>query len=149
MKGLVQNMEKTRKELVVEATLDNLSAVLGFVESAAEEAGCPPKAVRQIAVAIEELYVNVSSYAYAPDTGSCAVGIRTGRSDNAGGWIQIRIRDSGKKFNPLVQERPDITLSADERQIGGLGILMAKKLVDEMDYIFEKGENILSVEKHW
>ena len=112
-KGLVQIMEETEKELAVEATLDNLVTVLGFVESEAEKAGCPKKETKQLAVAIEELYVNVASYAYTPATGICIVKLQT--------------------------DRPG----------GGLGILMVKELVDRLEYMYENGENILSVEKHW
>ena len=148
-KGLVQIMEETEKELAVEATLDNLVTVLGFVESEAEKAGCPKKETKQLAVAIEELYVNVASYAYTPATGICIVKLQTGAGSDTGGWIRIFLKDHGKKFNPLLQEPPDITLSADDRPVGGLGILMVKELVDRLEYMYENGENILSVEKHW
>lgn len=148
MKGVIRIMKKTEKRLVVEASLDNLAAVLRFVESAAEEAGCPAKTVRHIAVAIEELYVNVASYAYAPDMGTCVIELMT-EAEAGRGCISIRLRDKGKRFNPLEQEPPDITLSADERQIGGLGILMVKELADGLAYTRENGENILSVEKRW
>lgn len=163
-KGLVQIMEETEKELEVEATLDNLATVLRFVEAEAEKAGCPKKETKQLAVAIEELYVNVASYAYTPatgtcsvklqtgvenDTGICIVKLQTGVESDTGGWIRILLKDYGKKFNPLLQEPPDITLSADDRPVGGLGILMVKELVDRLEYMHENGENILSVEKHW
>lgn len=148
-KGLVQIMGETEKELEVEATLDNLATVLRFVESEAEKAGCPKKETKQLAVAIEELYVNVASYAYTPATGICIVKLQTGAESDTGGWIRIFLKDHGKKFNPLLQEPPDITLSADDRPVGGLGILMVKELVDRLEYMYENGENILSVEKHW
>lgn len=148
-KGLVQIMEETEKELEVEATLDNLATVLRFVEAEAEKVGCPKKETKQLAVAIEELYVNVASYAYTPATGICIVKLQTGAESDTGGWIRIFLKDHGKKFNPLLQEPPDITLSADDRPVGGLGILMVKELVDRLEYMYENGENILSVEKHW
>lgn len=149
MKGLVLFMEKTEKELEVEATLDNLAKVLCFVEAEAEKAGCPEKEAKQLTVAIEELYVNVASYAYTPATGTCIVKLENGAPNNTGKRIRIWLKDHGKKFNPLLQEPPDITLSADDRPVGGLGILMVKKLVDRLEYMYENGENILSVEKHW
>ncbi len=145
---MVQIMEKTGKELVVEATLDNLDQVLGFVESEAKQAGCPEKTVGQIAVAIEELYVNIASYAYAPSTGNCSVWL-WGDVQNDSGSLRIELKDNGKKFNPLMHKPPDITLSADERPIGGLGIFMAEKLMDKLSYSYENGQNILSVEKQW
>lgn len=148
-KGLVQIMGETEKELEVEATLDNLATVLRFVEAEAEKAGCPKKETKQLAVAIEELYVNVASYAYAPAIGICIVKLQTSAESETGGWIRILLKDHGKKFNPLLQEAPDITLSADDRPVGGLGILMVKELVDRLEYMYENGENILSVEKHW
>ena len=97
----------------------------------------------------EQLYVNVASYAYTPATGICIVKLQTGAESDTGGWIRIFLKDHGKKFNPLLQEPPDITLSADDRPVGGLGILMVKELVDRLEYMYENGENILSVEKHW
>ncbi len=148
-KGLVQIMEETEKELEVDATLDNLVAVLGFVESEAEKAGCPKKETKQLAVAIEELYANVASYAYVSAAGTCIVKLQTNVESDTGGWIRILLKDHGKKFNPLLQEPPDISLSADDRPVGGLGILMVKELVDRLEYMYENGENILSVEKHW
>lgn len=148
MKGLVQIMEETKKELVVEATLDNLDKVLQFVESEAKIVGCPEKAVGQIVVSVEELYVNIASYAYAPDIGNCVIQLWS-KVQNDSGRLRIQIKDNGKKFNPLTHKPPDITLSADERQIGGLGILMAGKLMDKLVYSYENGQNILLVEKHW
>lgn len=148
-KGLVRIMEKTEKKLEIEATLDNLATVLRFVEAEAEKAGCPKKETKQLAVVIEELYVNVASYAYTPATGTCTVEIETGVPNESGGRIHVLLKDHGKKFNPLLQEPPDITLSADDRPVGGLGILMVKEIVDRLEYMYENGENILSVEKHW
>lgn len=145
---MVRIMKKAGKELVVKAAADNLNQVLGFVESEAKQAGCPEKTVGQIAIAIEELFVNIASYAYAPNTGICSICFKS-EVQNDGGRLQILIRDNGKKFNPLMHKSPDITLSADERPIGGLGILMVEKLMDKLTYSYENGQNILSVEKRW
>lgn len=145
---MVRIMEKAGKELVVKAAADNLNQVLGFVESEAGQAGCPEKTVGQIAIAIEELFVNIASYAYAPNTGICSICFKS-EVQNDGGRLQILIKDNGKKFNPLMHKPPDITLPADERPIGGLGILMAEKLMDKLTYSYENGQNILSVEKRW
>jgi anti-sigma regulatory factor (Ser/Thr protein kinase) len=90
----------------------------------------------------------VSSYAYETGKGVCTIQI-TSEQTVTGGRIRLSMRDRGKKFNPLEQTPPDITLSAEEREIGGLGILMVRGYMDRMEYQYEHGENIVSVEKDW
>ncbi len=134
------------KEITVEADKNKLSDVLSFVDEQLEEADCPMKAQMQIDVVIEEIFVNIASYAYAPGTGSASV--FTDVSGNPGS-ATIIFRDTGVPYNPLEKEDPDITLSADERQIGGLGIFMTKKLMDEVSYEYENGENVLRLVKRF
>ena len=128
--------------LTVEAKVDNLPQVLSFVDGKLEEAGCSMKAQMQIDVAVEEIFVNIANYAYAPDAGDAVIVTETGE-----GEITIEFHDKGKPFDPLAKEDPDVTLSAAERQIGGLGIFMVKKSMDEVSYRYEKGENILVIRK--
>ncbi|MBE5943993.1 MAG: ATP-binding protein [Lachnospiraceae bacterium] len=136
------------KELVVEATLDNLDKVTGFLEENLMAADCPMKTTMKILVSVEEVYVNVSSYAYGKETGKCTILLEIETNED-NGLARITIKDKGKAFNPLEQEDPDITLKADDRPIGGLGILMVKKSMDKVDYKYLCGENILVVEKIW
>ncbi len=137
-------MDKISKELTVDANLEKLDNVMQFVEDALEDAECPMKTIMQIAVCVEEVFVNVASYAYGEEQGYCTLELDVGNNN-----IKIKIADKGIKFNPLEKADPDITLSADERQIGGLGIFMVKKTMDKVSYYNEAGENILIMEKSW
>lgn len=132
------------KEITVAADIDNLARVQGFVEGELAVRGCPRKAVMQISVAVEEIYVNIAHYAYHPAAGEVTV-----RCAVDGGPLQVTIQflDSGKPFDPLKKPDADITLSAEEREIGGLGILMVKKSMDEVQYEYKDGCNILTLKK--
>lgn len=132
------------KELTVAATLENLAPVQEFIEGELEAAGCSMKTVMQISVAVEEIYVNIAHYAYHPVVGEATIRCQVG-----GDPLQVTIQflDSGKPFDPLKKPDADITLSAEERDIGGLGILMVKKSMDAVDYAYENGKNILTIRK--
>lgn len=132
------------KEITVAATLENLARVQEFIEAELESCGCPMRAMMQISVAVEEIYVNIAHYAYHPSVGEATVRCAVG-----GEPLQVTIQflDSGKPFDPLRKPDADITLSAEEREIGGLGILMVKKSMDEVQYEYKDGCNILTLKK--
>ena len=132
------------KELRIEATLENLDNVLAFVDAGLEEQDCPIKIQMQLDVAVEELYVNIAHYAYAPGTGQAIIEFDYNEDT---GIVKITFKDSGTPFDPTAKADPDTTLSAAERQIGGLGIYMAKKSTDEMSYEYKDNMNILSIFK--
>lgn len=132
-------------KLTVEAKTENLEEVLGFVDRHLEAMDCSPKVSVQIDVAVEELFVNIAHYAYSPGTGSATIGVEILKDPAA---IAITFTDRGKPFDPLAKEDPDITLSAEERQIGGLGIYMVKKSMDEVVYEYKDGQNILRIKKN-
>ena len=132
-------------QLTVEAKTENLEEVLGFVDRHLETMDCSPKVSVQIDVAVEELFVNIAHYAYSPGTGSATIGVEILKDPAA---IAITFTDRGKPFDPLAKEDPDITLSAEERQIGGLGIYMVKKSMDEVVYEYKDGQNILRIKKN-
>ena len=132
-------------KLTVEAKTENLEEVLGFVDRHLEAMDCSPKVSVQIDVAVEELFVNIAHYAYSPGTGSATIGVEILKDPAA---IAITFTDRGKPFDPLAKEDPDITLSAEERQIGGLGIYMVKKSMDEVVYEYRDGQNILRIKKN-
>ena len=140
-------MAQEQKTLVVEATMENLQTVMDFVENQLLQEECPAKVTGQILVSLEELNVNVVNYAY-DDVGECQI-ITDIQPCEGGKRLTMTIRDSGKPFNPLEKEDPDITLSADERQIGGLGIYMVKKSMDEVTYENSMGYNTLTICKKW
>ena len=126
------------------AKIDALSDVLGFVEQTLEECGCPMKIQIAVSVAIEEVFVNVASYAYSGGEGDMTLGIGFDEETRA---ITFRMADKGVPFDPLQNPDPDITLSAEEREIGGLGIFITKKTMNEIRYAYENGENILTMVK--
>lgn len=132
------------KEIRIEAKVHNLEEVQQFVNEQLIEHGCPAKVRTQISIAVEEIFVNIASYAYDPGTG--AVQIQTEIVFNPR-KIEISFTDTGVPYNPLAKEDPDTTLSAERRQIGGLGIFMVKKSMDDMKYEYRDGKNILTIEK--
>ncbi len=133
-----------RNEIRIEALTENLQAVLAFVDGHLEEMGASMKAQMQIDVAVEELFVNIAHYAYAPDTGTAVIQVET---DHDNDQVSITFTDTGKPYNPLEKPDPDVTLSAEERDIGGLGIFMVKKSMDDMRYEYKDGQNILTITK--
>ena len=130
-------------EMTVEATLDNIPAVTAFVDERLEALNCPMKAQMQIDVAIDELFSNIARYAYDP-SGPATVRVDVDQDSLA---ARITFIDHGKPYDPLAKADPDVTLSAEERQIGGLGIFMVKKTMDDVRYEYKDGQNILTVEK--
>ena len=134
------------KELEILAVPDNLDEVLQFIDGVLEGADCPMKTMMQIDLAAEEIFVNIASYAYQPGTGQAKIQVTVNDEPRS---ADIRFEDSGVAYNPLEKEDPDVTLSADARAIGGLGIYMVKKSVDEISYERRDGKNILTIRKYF
>lgn len=132
------------KELVLDALTDNLPQVLAFVDEQLEAADCPMKIQMQIDIAVEEIFVNIAHYAYNPEVGTATVRIEVMGEPPA---VDITFIDNGIPYDPLAKADPDVTLSADERQIGGLGIFMVKKTMDDVKYEYLDGHNILTLKK--
>ncbi len=128
------------KEINLEAKVENLDKVMAFIDAELEAADCSMKKQMQIDVAVEEIFVNIASYAYGDATGNATISIDI--SDNK---ASITFADEGIEYDPLKKEDPDVTLSAEERQIGGLGIFIVKKSMDEVKYRYEDGKNILTI----
>ena len=141
-------MSETRlpegNEMVVEAVLKNLPLVVEFVEKHLKRTGISLKEKLQICVAVEEIFVNIANYAYAPDRGNATVRVEF---SGAPVTVSITFMDNGIPFDPLKRRDPDITLSAEERRIGGLGIFMTKKTMDSVKYEYKDGQNILTLKK--
>ena len=133
------------KELVVKSLTDNLESVLGFVDSELEDCGCSPKTMIQIDIAVEELFVNIAHYAYGSDTGPATIRVELSEDPRA---VTITFIDCGMPYDPLAKPDPDTTLSVEEREIGGLGIFMVKKSMDDMTYEYRDGKNILTIKKN-
>ena len=131
-------------EMKVRASVDNLNQVLAFVDTELEKLECPIRAQMQIDVAVEELFVNIASYAYAPGEGDAVIRVESTSDPKT---VSITFLDRGIPYDPLAKPDPDVTLYAAERAIGGLGIFMAKKSMDEMKYAYRDGQNILTIMK--
>ena len=132
------------EKITVGAEIKNVETVTDFVNGVLERFGCPPKAVIQIDVVIDELFSNIAYYAYAPEEGSATISIDVKEDPLS---VIISFADKGKPFDPLSMKEPDTALSADERQIGGLGIFLVKKTMDSVSYEYKDGQNILTVKK--
>ena len=133
------------KELTVEAKIENIEAVTDFVNEQLEALDCPMKAQMQIDIAIDELFGNIAHYAYNPEIGKATVRVEVIEDPLA---VVITFIDKGVPYDPLAKADPDTTLSAEEREIGGLGIYMVKKSMDDITYEYKDGQNILAIKKN-
>lgn len=130
------------KTLIIEASNDNLYTVNEFIDSFLENEGCSLKTQTQIDLCVEEIFVNIANYAYGEGKGNAEISV-----ENNDGKVTITFTDSGIAYNPLEKSDPDTTLSADERQIGGLGIFLVKKNMDSVSYEYKDNKNIFSMTK--
>ncbi len=133
------------KELNISATIENIAAVTAFVDEQLEELDCPMRTQLQVDVAIDELFGNIAHYAYNPEVGAATVRVEVTDKPLS---VVITFIDNGVPYDPLAKADPDVTLSAEERQIGGLGIYMVKKSMDDVSYEYKNGQNILRIKKH-
>ena len=132
-------------ELTIAATVENIEVVTDFVNEQLEALDCTMKAQMQIDIAIDELFSNIAHYAYNPEVGDATVRVEVTEDPLA---VVITFIDNGVPYDPLAKEDPDTTLSAEERKIGGLGIYMVKKSMDEIAYEYKDGQNILAIKKN-
>ena len=133
------------KELTIAATVENIEVVTAFVDEQLEALDCPMRAQMQIDIAIDELFSNIAHYAYTPEIGQATVRVEVVNDPLA---VIITFIDKGVPYDPLAKADPDTTLSAEDRAIGGLGIYMVKKSMDEITYEYKDGQNILAIKKH-
>ena len=133
------------KEITLAATVENIETVTEFVNAQLELIDCPIKVQMQIDIAIDELFGNIAHYAYNTEVGSATVRVEVSEAPLA---VIITFIDNGVPYDPLGKDDPDITLSAEEREIGGLGIYMVKQSMDEITYEYKDGQNILKIKKN-
>ena len=134
------------RELTIEATPENVDKVVEFVDEMLEEYGCGMKEQMAIDVAVDELFANIAHYAYNPDTGYATVKVDVIKDPLS---VEITFVDNGKPYDPLAKADPDTSLSVEDREIGGLGILIVKKSMDAVDYEYKDGKNILTIKKNF
>ncbi len=133
------------KELTISATIENVAVVTDFVDEQLEQLDCPMKTLVQVNVAIDELFGNIANYAYNPEIGAATVRVEVTENPLA---VVITFIDNGVPYDPLAKDDPDITLGVEERQIGGLGIYMVKKTMDDISYEYKDGQNVLQIKKN-
>ena len=132
------------KELVVEADGMNLPLVQAFVDEQLEEAGCPMLTQISIDIAVEEVFVNIASYAYGDTSGNAVIRVTVHEDPQT---VEITFIDSGKQYDPLAKADPNTGLTLRERKKGGLGIFVVKKSMDNVSYEYKDGKNILTIMK--
>jgi anti-sigma regulatory factor (Ser/Thr protein kinase) len=129
------------KELIVEASINNLSEVIDFVNNDLDIHNCPQDLQNLVDTAVEEVFMNIANYAYKPGSGNVAIRVSTGED------IVISFEDTGKLYNPLEQANPDLSKPLNERKIGGLGIFLVKQLMDKVVYTRIDNKNVLTITK--
>ena len=132
------------KTLEIAAQKENLDKVFAFVTESLSLLSCPKKEFLQIKMVLEELFINIASYAYGENGGNVAINFLLYPEENK---ACITITDSGMPFNPLEQDGPDTSLSVEDKPIGGLGIFYSRQKVDDMSYTYKNGKNILNMTK--
>lgn len=133
-----------RKDLELQASDGTLYTVLDAIEEYLAENKCPEDIKTAILIAVEEIYVNIAHYAYGGKPGKAIVQMEITQDPKV---CRVVFKDRGTPYNPLEKKDPDITLSAEERKPGGLGIFMVKQCVDHVEYAYRDGQNILAIEK--
>ncbi len=124
--------------------IENMNTVTAFVDDFLDQIACPMKSRIQINIVIDEIFGNICHYAYKDSVGAVTVRVESGNTPKA---VFLTFTDNGIPYNPLDTEDPDITLSSEERKIGGLGIYLVKKNMDEMKYEYVNQQNRLWMEK--
>lgn len=138
--------EEKIEEITIDAQVDKFPLIHAFLEENLEGMYCPMKTLMQLEIVAEEIFVNIAKYAYGDRTNGIAI---VKLRSKAPGEVTLSFIDYGAPYNPLDKEDPDITLPEEERPIGGLGIFMVKKSVDDIRYKYEKRRNILTIVKRW
>ena len=129
--------EVENKMLSVKPTMETVSQVAAFVEEHLEKFEVPMKISTKLMVAVDEIYSNIVRY-----SGASEAHIRLMKEADT---LRLIFRDNGKPYNPLDAKEPDITASAEDRAIGGLGIFMVRKMMDNVEYMYKDGQNILTL----
>ena len=130
--------------MTLPASVANIEKIVAFLEQELEKRDCPVKTSMQICLAADEVMANIAMYAYVQGGGDVTVRFDY---DGADRMAAITFTDSGIPFDPLAKEDPDVGLPAEKRKIGGLGIFLVKKTMDEIRYSREDGKNILCIRK--
>ena len=132
------------KEITLSATVESIPQLTAWMDEELERLGCPMKAQMQLDIALDEIFSNIAHYAYPPGEGKATVQLAF---DEAGRTVIMTFLDRGMPYDPMKKPDPDVSLSMDKRDIGGLGIFLVKKTMDGMSYRYEDGCNVLEIRK--
>ena len=132
------------KELTIDATIDSIPKVLSFVEEELDKLKCDFATKTKINVAADEIFSNIANYAYGISGGKATIKIENVDDKKE---LKITFVDEGKPYNPLEKKDPDTKLPLEKRTIGGLGILIVKKSMDDVKYEYKDNKNILTLIK--
>lgn len=132
---------KPAKKITVSPQLDSMDTVIAFFDECLAEQNVPAKVAAQINIAVDEIFSNIARY-----SGASSVSIDCEAGED---HVVLRFADDGRPYDPTEEADPDVTLSAEERDIGGLGIFMVKKTMDDVAYEYRGGFNILTIQKRW
>ena len=132
------------RELTTEAVTENLQSVMDFVNDSLSDKGCSAKTLYQMELVLEEIFINIASYAYEGDERPVVLSIDFEEDPLA---AIVTFKDKGAPYNPLNRDDPNLALKLENREIGGLGIFLVKKNVDAIWYEHVNGENVLSFRK--
>ena len=133
-----------QKEMTISAEIKNLETVNDFVLGNLEEYGVEKRVQLQVRLAVEEIFVNIASYAYDPEIGPAEVKCEVLEDPLR---VVLQFLDGGKPFDPLAGDDADTSEDALLEREGGLGILLVKETMDEVSYRYENGKNILTIMK--
>ena len=133
------------KEITVKALIENVEVVTNFINEELDKLNCEQKAKAQIDIAIDELFSNIANYAYNPEIGEATVRFEVFDKPLS---VTITFMDNGVPYDPLSKEDPNVSLSAEERDVGGLGVFMVKKSMDSVEYEYKDNKNILRIKKN-
>ncbi len=130
--------------ITLPATIKSIEFATDFLVGMLERAACPMRAQTQLCIALDELMSNVARYAYVRSKGDITLSVEILDDPRR---VVVTLTDSGIPYDPLQKEDPDVSLSADERGIGGLGIFIVKRSMDELSYEYKDGKNVVTIVK--
>ena len=144
-------IKATEEKIKVQATLDDIDIILDKIEALMEPTGASPRTIKAVQLSIEEIFVNICSYAYTDEyTGErdCEINWRLEETDQTA-KLSVCLKDHGVPFDPFAMEDPDISLKIADRGIGGMGVFMVKQCMDRYTYEYKDEQNIVLIEKEW
>ncbi len=135
---------KTKRSLELAAQKSLLTPLLDVFTGDLKRENCPESKIEAIRICVEEIFVNIASYAYPDREGQIQI-----EEEMADKSIHLTFIDEGIPYNPLEREDPDVTLPAGDRKSGGLGIYLVKQMADEVRFEYKDNKNCLYMECSW